>query len=110
MVKVLVIISSADVDKALTGLMWATNALRFKWVDDVEVLLFGPVEKMVAKGDERLVKALEELKKRGKNPVACRRIAERDGYLKDLEKYVDTEYIGSFIAWYLSKGYMPLTF
>ena len=45
--KSLIVISTAEKEKALTGLMSAKNALSRKWLDDVKVLYFGPVEKLM---------------------------------------------------------------
>lgn len=33
MTKVLIIISTAEIEKALVGFMYATNALKYKWVE-----------------------------------------------------------------------------
>ncbi|ASJ07296.1 hypothetical protein A3L08_08170 [Thermococcus pacificus] len=109
MVKALVIISSSD-DKALVGFMWSTNALKYKWVEDVEVILFGPIEKAVAEGDERFLPWIEKLKELGKLPIACKRIAELEGFEVSLEKHAKVEYVGKIIAEYLEKGYVPMTF
>ncbi len=47
--KALVIVSSDD-DRALPGFMWAVNAVKYGWVEDVKVILFGPIEKAIAEG------------------------------------------------------------
>ncbi|MCA6213812.1 hypothetical protein GQS78_06015 [Thermococcus bergensis] len=109
MVKALVIISSDD-ERALPGFMWATNAIKHKWVEDVEVILFGPIEKAVADGDERFIPWIEKLKELGKLPVACKRIAELEGFEVSLQKYTKVEYVGKIIAEHLEKGYIPMTF
>ncbi|WP_237268671.1 hypothetical protein [Thermococcus celer] len=109
MVKALVIISSDD-DKALVGFMWATNALKHGWVEDVEVILFGPIERAVAEGDGRFLPWVEKLKESGKLPIACRRLAEMEGFEVSLKKYTRVEYVGKIIADYLEKGYVPMTF
>ncbi|WP_152878824.1 hypothetical protein [Thermococcus sp. 101 C5] len=108
-VKALVIISGAD-EKALVGFMWATNAIKHGWVEDVEVVLFGPIEKAVAEGDERFIPWIEKLNEFGKLPIACKRIAELEGFEVSLQKYVKVEYVGKIIAEYLEKGYVPMTF
>ena len=46
--KVIVIISTAEREKALVGVMYATNVLKNKWLEDVKVFFFGPFEKLVA--------------------------------------------------------------
>lgn len=109
MAKALVIISGAD-ERALVGFMWATNAIKYKWVEDVEVILFGPIERAVARGDKRFIPWIEKLRELGKLPVACKRIAELEGFEASLQKYTKVEYVGKIIAEHLEKGYTPMTF
>jgi len=40
--KVLIILSTAEREKAIAGLMYAQNAQDNHWFDDVRVVLFGP--------------------------------------------------------------------
>lgn len=108
--KVLVVISSSDVGKALTGFMWTINALKNKWVDDVELVLFGPVERLVSEGNEALLNALLEYSRVKGKPLACRRIAENEGYVEQLKDKVRLIYVGSLIGDYLRKGYIPMVF
>ncbi|MCE4598658.1 MAG: hypothetical protein F7C81_00465 [Desulfurococcales archaeon] len=108
--KVLVIISSDNLDVAKTGLMWAINAIRNKWVDDVEVIFFGPIERAIAEGNRELIELISSLVEARKQPLACRRIAEVEGYLEKLEDKIQTIYVGSRIAELMSKGYIPLVF
>ncbi|MCE4604396.1 MAG: hypothetical protein F7B20_05480 [Aeropyrum sp.] len=110
MSKALVIVSSGDKGKALTGIMWATNALKHRWVDEVRLILFGPVEELVANGDEDLLKALSGFASVGGEPLACRRVAEVGGYLDRIEGRVRTEYVGSIIARLIDEGFVPLVF
>ena len=42
--KIMVIISTAEKEKALTGIMYAVNAQKNGWVDEVKVVFFGPFE------------------------------------------------------------------
>ncbi|AAL80830.1 hypothetical protein PFDSM3638_03505 [Pyrococcus furiosus DSM 3638] len=109
MVKVLVIISS-DNESALPGFMWAVNAIKHRWVEDVEVILFGPIERAIANGDERFLPWIEKLKELGKFPIACKRIAELEGFEVSLQRYAKIEYVGKIIAKYLEKDYVPMTF
>ena len=110
MTKVLVIVSSKDVDKALTGLLWAVNALKWKWVEDVEIVFFGPIEEEIAKGNERLLKAIAAYVDFKGKPIACKLIAERGGYEGEISKYVKVEYVGSRIADLIAQGYVPIVF
>ncbi|MCE4623110.1 MAG: hypothetical protein F7B19_07365 [Desulfurococcales archaeon] len=110
MARVLVIISSQSVEKALTGLMWATNAFKNRWVEDVEVIFFGPVERLIAEGNERLMHAIIEYSGIKGRPLACRRIAEKEGYEDKLEGKVNLVYVGSLIGNYLEENYVPMVF
>ncbi|MET1128890.1 MAG: hypothetical protein ABWW70_06195 [Thermoproteota archaeon] len=111
MAKVLVVVSTSEVEKASLGIRWAAAAVRNKWVDDVEVVFFGPVEEKIAEGDERLLGPLKELIELGKMPAACRRVAEMGGYVNKLaERQVKVEYVGELIAKYVKEGYVPLVF
>ena len=38
--KVMVIISTSEKDKALTGILYAKNAQKNKWVDEIRVFCF----------------------------------------------------------------------
>lgn len=109
-VKALVIVSSESIGKALTGIMWATNALRHGWVDDVELVFFGPVERYIAEGEEKIVNAIYEYSQIKGKPLACRRIAELEGMVDKLEGKVNLVYVGSIIAGLLEKGYVPMVF
>jgi len=110
MVRILVIISSQDIEKALTGLMWATNALKHGWVEDVEVVFFGPVERLIAEGNEQLLHAIQEYSGIKTRPLACRRVAEKGGYEDKLIGKVNLVYVGSLISDYLKKNYVPMVF
>ncbi|WP_258084177.1 hypothetical protein [Thermococcus thermotolerans] len=109
MVKVLVIITSPD-ERALPGFMWAVNAIKNGWAEDVEVILFGPAERAVAEGDELFIQWIKKLTEIGRTPTACRRIAEVEGFVEPLEKYTKVEYVGRIIAERLEEGYVPMTF
>ena len=110
MPRILVIISTSDVDQALAGLMYATNALKYGWVEDVELIFFGPVERHIASGNKRIINAIMEFSKHKKKPLACKRIAELGGYIDKLEEKIETVYVGSKVSELIKKGYMPMVF
>jgi len=58
--KVMVIVSTAEKQKALTGIMYAVNAQKNKWVDDIKVIFFGPFENLLCE-DEEVVAAASQL-------------------------------------------------
>ena len=107
--KVMVIISTAEKDKALTGIMYAVNAQKNKWVDDLKVIFFGPFENLVC-DDEKVAEAASRLLEY-ETPIACKFLSDRDGISEDLEKMgVNVDYVGSLISGYLDKGYIPMVF
>ncbi|WP_240910633.1 hypothetical protein [Thermococcus sp. MV11] len=78
--------------------MWAVNAIKNGWAEDVEVVLFGPIEDAVARGDKRFVPWIERLRELRKLPRACRRIAEEKGFEEILGKNSRVGYVGAIIA------------
>lgn len=107
--KIVVIISTAEKAKALTGLMYAVNAQKNKWVDDIKVIFFGPFENLLCE-DEEVVQAASKLMDY-QTPIACKFLSDRDGISDKLEKLgVNVDYVGSLISGYISEGYAPLVF
>ena len=111
----LVIISSGTEapDKALTGLMYAINSKKNKWLDNVSVIFFGPSENMVAKAsaDSPLGKMLKQAIELGLTPTACKAIADGQGLTTELMGLgVEVDYVGTIISSYIKKDYQVLTF
>jgi len=105
--KVLVIISTGEVEKALTGLMWATNALRLGWMEDVRVIFFGPAQNLVFEDDR--VKEMAQGLAEAEKPIFCKFISDRDGNSEQLDKLgMDVQYVGSIIANFIKDGYVPM--
>ena len=107
--KIIVIISSGEKQKALTGMMYATNAIKNKWMNDVKVIIFGPSQNAVLEdGDlENSLKNLILLEK----PIACKRISDDQGTSERfLELGARVEYVGSIISDFIKNGYVPLVF
>ena len=105
--KVLVIISTGEVEKALTGLMWATNALRLGWMEDVRVIFFGPAQNLVFEDDR--VKEMAQGLAEAEKPIFCKFISDRDGNSEQLDKLgMDVQYVGSIVANLIKDGYVPM--
>jgi hypothetical protein len=105
--KAVVIISSGEVEKALTGLMWATNALRFGWMEDVRVIFFGPAQNLILE-DERVKEMAGQIAEAEK-PIFCKFISDRDGKSEQLEQMgMDVQYVGTLIADFIKDGYVPM--
>jgi len=105
--KVLVIIATADKDKALTSLMYATNAKKYGWVEDIKTIFFGPAQTLMVT-DSEVSQAIQQLASQSET-VACKFIAERDK-LSDLTKKlgVQIEYVGTIISDLIKDGYVPM--
>ncbi len=111
--KALVIISSGAEarEKALTGIMYAVNAVKYKWLDDVRIIFFGPSEKLILSDDDEIRGNMEVIQKAGIIPIACAAIARDEGIEpKLLEMGIKVEYVGSIISSFIKEGYAVLTF
>ena len=107
--KILVIISTAEKEKALTGVMYAVNAQKNKWVDDVKVIFFGPFENLICE-DEEVVAAASQLLD-FETPIACKFLSDRDGISEKLDEFgFNVQYVGSIISDNIKEGYVPLVF
>jgi len=109
MAKVMVIVSTAEKDKALTGIMYAVNARKYKSVEDLKVIFFGPFENLLCE-DEEVVAAASRLLDH-ETPIACKFLSDRDGISEKLEKMgVTVDYVGALISGYIAEGYVPMVF
>jgi hypothetical protein len=107
--KVMVIISTAEKAKALTGIMYAVNAQKNKWVDDLKVIFFGPFENLLCE-DEEVIKAASNLLDY-ETPIACKFLSDRDGISDRLEKMgINVDYVGTIISGFIEEGYTPMVF
>jgi hypothetical protein len=105
--RVLVIISSGEKEKALTGLMYARNTIKFGWLDDVRVIFFGPSQKLMVE-DEDVRNEATEMARLGET-IACKFTSDRDELSGDiLGLGVQVEYVGTIIADLLQQGYIPM--
>jgi hypothetical protein len=105
--EVLVIIGTGDKGKALAGLMYACNALKNKWLNDVKVVFFGPSEQMAAY-DSEVINMVEEITD-VTDCFACKAISDRQevsGKLEDIG--IKIEYVGTVISDLIKEGYVPM--
>lgn len=104
-----VVISTAEREKALAGLVYAGAAMKNKWFGDVKVFFFGPFEKLLAE-DAALQEKAAELAVHGA-PMACKFIADNSGVSdKLLQLGYQVDYTGAPLSAYISQGYVPLVF
>ena len=107
--KLLVIISTGEKEKAMTGLMYAMRALSEGWMDDVKVMFFGPSEKLLVQ-DENIAGIAKEIAAKSK-PLACKFLSDRDGISEKIADLgVDVEYVGTIISDLIKDGYVPMVF
>lgn len=106
--KILVIISTAERDKAQAGAMYALNALKHSWMSDVKLFLFGPAEQLVLE-DPDLEDLVRQFIALDKTPVACKFLADRGGQSPALENLgITVENVGPLISDAIKSGYIPL--
>jgi hypothetical protein len=105
--KVVVIIATGDKDKALTGLMYAKNALKRGWLEDVKVVYFGPSERLMVEDADVASAAIEAASLGG--AYACKAISDRENISEKIDDMgVSVEYVGSIISDYIKHGYVPM--
>ena len=105
--KLLVVIATGERAKALTGLMYAKNAIKHQWLDDVKVVYFGPSEQLIY-SDPDVANAAIELASIGES-YACKAISDRDGISEKIDSFgVRVEYVGSIISEHIKQGYVPM--
>lgn len=106
--KVLVILSSGDAGKARTGAMYAVNALKHGWLEEVKLVLFGPAEELLLR-DEVLQGFVRDYQAMEEQAVACKFIADRDGTAEGIAALdVQVEYVGKLVSDLIQEGYIPM--
>ncbi len=108
--KVLVILSTSEKEKLLTGLLYATNCLRHEWMREVRVVVFGPSQR-VAVEDEEVQSYLRLLVDSRSVPLACKYLADQMGLTTSLDEMgMDVVYVGSVVSRLIQEGFVPLVF
>ena len=107
--RVMVIIGTAETEKAQAGAMYALNAMKHGWLADVKLLLFGPAERLVLEDEDLQDLVRQFMAEDTAPPVACRFLAERDGHSAKLDKLgLDVQYVGPLISECIKAGYVPM--
>ncbi|MBO8172103.1 MAG: hypothetical protein H0Z33_09435 [Bacillaceae bacterium] len=107
--KVLIIISTAEKEKALTGILYGVNAMKNGWLDDVKIMFFGPSEKLLAEDPDFQEQAAKI--KEYQTPVACKFISDNQGISENLASLgIEVEYVGKMVSDYIGEGYTPMVF
>ncbi len=106
-----VVWTSGDRDVALKMVfMYTFNAKRAGWFDEVQLVVWGPSEKLLAE-DEELQEYVERMKEAGVEVVACRACADMYGVASDLEECgVDVKYMGVPLTDMIKSDWKVVTF
>lgn len=104
----MVIIATGSEEKGIAGLMYARNAIKNRWLDDVKVVFFGPSEQLVAACDDGLAFFVKEIIALT-SCFACKAISDEKGVSEKLAKVgIEIEYVGTVISDLIREGYIPM--
>ncbi len=105
--KLLIVLSTGEREKALTGLMYAKNALEQDWIEEIQVIFFGPIENLMLEDEE--IRGYAEAIADQTECIACKYLSDRDEITDEIEELgMDVDYVGSIISEYIKEGYMPM--
>ena len=101
------IIATKEKEKALTGLMYAKNAIENNWLEDIKVIFFGPSESLMVNDEDIRNYAIKIADK--SECLACKYISDKEEISSEIEELgVGIEYVGSIISDLIEKGYVPM--
>lgn len=107
--KLLVIVSTGENEKALTGLAYAYYAMDQGWMDEVKVVLMGPSEKLLVE-DEEFIKIAKQMAEVDP-PTACKLLSDNAGISDRIEALgLKVDYVGSLISNFIKDGFVPMVF
>ncbi len=107
----LIVWSSGDREVAIKMVfMYAYNCKMRKWMDKVQLLVWGPSSKLLA-GDKELQDKIKKMKEAGVELTACKACADMYGVSDKLTALgVDVKYMGVPLADMQKKGWHVITF
>ncbi|MGD2178059.1 MAG: DsrE family protein [Anaerolineae bacterium] len=109
--KLLIVWTSGDRDVALKMVfMYAGNAMRYGWWEEVNLLVWGPSQKLLVQ-DEQLQEELAVLIELGVTVGACKACADSYPVTEQLEGLgVEVFYSGEFLTNWIRSGVPLVTF
>ncbi|HMK34332.1 MAG TPA: DsrE family protein [Desulfomonilaceae bacterium] len=108
---VVVLIQNGDPEMIYFGLLYASRAIKNKWMDNVKVVIWGPAEKTLSglPTDSEQVKLLKEIQALGGKDGrvwACKACSERYGITKKMEELgCEVFHTGEATSYLLKLGY-----
>ena len=103
----MIIIATKEKEKALTGLMYAKNAIENNWLEGIKVIFFGPSESLMIDDEEIRDYAINIADK--SECLACKFISDEEEISSEIKELgVGVEYVGSIISDLIEKGYVPM--
>lgn len=109
--QLLIVWTSGDPDVAHKMVfMYAYNAQKNGWFDQVTLLIWGPSQKLSSE-DKSIQEALQKMKEEGVEILACKACADMYGVCEKLEeKGVTVQYTGVYLSDYIKSGKKIMTF
>jgi hypothetical protein len=103
--------SSRDRDVALNMVfMYALNAKKHNWWQDVHLIVWGPSAKLLSE-DQELQAKIVKMKEAGVVLEACKACSDKYGVTSNLERLgIDVKYIGKTLTDYIKEGRKIITF
>lgn len=106
--RIIAIINTNEPGKARTGTMFAINALKHGWLEEVKLFIFGPAGELLLR-DTEMQRMLKEYQQMEETAVACKFIADRDGTSQKIAALgVRVEFVGKMISDLIKDGYTPM--
>jgi len=106
--KLVVIISTSDPEKALTGMMYAINTVKNHWMEEVKLFFFGPAEELLLR-DLSLQQSLKDYQAINEAAIACKFLSDRESTSEQIAALgVKVEYVGTMISNLIKDGYAPM--
>ena len=109
--KLAIIWTSGDRDVALKMVfMYAYNARKYKWWDDIKLIVWGPSAKLLSE-DKELQDYMDKIIDSGIVVKACKGCSDQYGVSEKLEELgIIVKYIGKELTDYIKEGRKILTF
>jgi hypothetical protein len=109
--QLLIVWTSGDPDVAHKMVfMYAYNAQKNEWWDQVTLLVWGPSAKLTSE-DAEIQESLQKMKEEGVELLACKGCADQYGVSDKLEEIgITVQYTGTYLTDYIKSGKKIITF